>query len=78
MRTTAKIMDLQCYFFIVKMVHSDTYDGYLDIIMKLDTMKLSQFKHGIPRVNLHIPEWMNEISIVVETYSEIVRQIFNL
>ena len=78
MLTTANIMDIQCYFFIVKMVHSDTYDGYLDIIMKLDTMKLSQFKNGIPRVNLHIPEWMNEISIVVETYSEIEGQIFNL
>ena len=41
-------------------------------------MKLSQLKHGIPRANLQIAEWMNEISIEEETHSEIVRQKLKL
>ena len=41
-------------------------------------MKLSQFKHDIPRANLQIAEWMNEISIEEETHSEIVRQKLKL
>ena len=41
-------------------------------------MKMSHFKHEIPKANLQIAEWMNEISIAGETYSEIVRQKFTL
>ena len=39
---------------------------------------MSHFKHDIPKSNLHILEWVNEISIAGETYSEIVRQKFTL
>ena len=39
---------------------------------------MSYFKHKIPKANLHIAEYMNEISIAGETYSEIVRQKFTL
>ena len=41
-------------------------------------MNIYQFKNYIHRENLHISEWMSEISISGETYSEILRQKFNL
>ena len=41
-------------------------------------MKMSQFKHYTPKSNLHIEESMKEIFIAGKTYSEIVRQKFNL
>ena len=53
-------------FFIVKMVCPDTRAGLSDIKTKLETMKISQFKHDISKANPHIEEWINEISIDVE------------
>ena len=41
-------------------------------------MKTSHLKHDTYKSNLQIAEWMNEISIAGETYSEIVRQKFTL
>ena len=41
-------------------------------------MNLSQFKHDITMENIWIVEWMNEISIAGETYSETVIQKLNL
>ena len=42
------------FFVIVKMVRPDTRAGCLDIKTKLDTMKMSQFKHDISKENLQI------------------------
>ena len=39
---------------------------------------MSQFNHDLPNANLHIAEFMNEISSAGETYSEIVGKKFNL
>ena len=41
-------------------------------------MKMSQLKHDTPKSNLNILEWMNEIPIYGETYSEIPRHQFTL
>ena len=60
------------------MVRPDTCVGCSDIKSKLEKMKMSHSKHDIPKANLKIVECMNEISIAGETYSEIVRQQFNL
>ena len=56
------------FFVIVKMVRPDTHAVFSDIKSKLETIRMSEFKYGIPRSNLHIAEWMNEISIDGETY----------
>ena len=66
------------FFVMVKMVHPDTRAGWSDIKTKLETTKMSQFKHGISKENLHIEEWINEISIAVEYYSENFSWQFNL
>ena len=55
-------------FVIVKMVRPDTHAGSPDIKYSMENMKIFQFKHYIPRANLQITEWMNEISIARETY----------
>ena len=39
---------------------------------------MSHFKHDNPKSNLHIAEWKTKISSAGETYSEILRQKFNL
>ena len=65
-------------FVIVKMVQPDTCTGCSDINTNLENMKMSQFKYDIPKTNLHILEWMNEIYIDGKNYSETVRQEFNL
>ena len=39
---------------------------------------MSHFKHVTPKSNMQIAEWMNEISIAGENYSEIARQQFTL
>ena len=66
------------FFVIVKLVRPDTCAGCSNIMYRLENMNMSHFKHDIPKDNLHILEWMNEISITGETYSEIVRQKFTL
>ena len=43
--------------------------GCSEINMKLETMNIYQFKYDMPRGNIQIAEWMNEISIAGETYS---------
>ena len=69
-------MEPQC--FIVIMVRPDTRAGYSNIKMNLETMKLSLFKHVIPKANIHISYLMDEISIAGETYSDIVRKHLTL
>ena len=41
-------------------------------------MKMYHLKHDIAKANLQIVEYMNEISISGEAYSEIVRQKLTL
>ena len=65
-------------FVIVKMVWPDTCAEFSDIESKLENIKMSQLKHEIPKSNLQIPERMKKIYIYEKTYSEIVRQEFNL
>ena len=62
----------------VKMVRTYTRAGWSDINSKLENMKMYHFKHEIPKANLHITEWMNDIYIFGEIYSKIVRQKFAL
>ena len=66
------------FFVILKMVcpYTRTWRSYIN--SKLDNTNMSHFKHDIPKSNLHIAEWMNEISIAGESYSEIVRHKFKL
>ena len=63
---------------IVKIVRPDTHVGCLDIKKNMVTMRMSNFKYDIPKAKLYIAEWINEISIAGETYSEVVSQQFNL
>ena len=56
-------------FVIIKMVRPDAHTGCPYIKSNMDNMKMSQFKHYTPKYNLHIAEWMNEISIYGETHS---------
>ena len=49
-------------FVIVKMVCPDTHADLSDINMNLEIMRMSQFKHGIPKADLQVAEWTNEIS----------------
>ena len=55
-------------FVIVKIVRPDTRPGCSDINSNLENMKMSHFKHDIPKSNLQISEWTNKISITGETY----------
>ena len=55
-------------FVIIKMVLPDTCNGCSDIKTKIDTMKISQLNHDKSKANLHISEWVNDISIDRETY----------
>ena len=48
-------------FVILKMVRPDTRSEWSDIKSKLENMKMSHFKYEIPKSNLQIAEWMNEI-----------------
>ena len=66
------------FFVIVKMVRPDTCARCSYIKTKLETMKISQLKYDITRSNLHIEEWMNDISIAGKTYPEFLMQPFNL
>ena len=59
------------FFVIVKMVLHNTRTGWSYIKSKMDTIEMSQFKHDIPRYNLQIVEFINEIFIAGETYWEI-------
>ena len=43
-------------FVNVKLVQPDTHAGYPDIKSKMENMKMSHFKHDIPKVNLQIEE----------------------
>ena len=63
-------------FVIVKIVQPDTCSGCSAIKSKLENMKMSHSKHDNPKANLQIAEWINDIPITGETYSEIVRQKF--
>ena len=54
---------------IVKMVGPDTHSGWSDIKSKPGNMKIPHFKHDIPKSNLQIAEWINEIYISGEIYS---------
>ena len=65
-------------FVIVKMVQPDTRAVCSYIKYKLENMKKYHIKHDIPKSNHQILEWMNEISITGETYSEIARHKFTL
>ena len=56
------------FFVIVKMVQPDTREGWSDIKYKLEHTNMYHFKHDIPKSNLKIAEWMNDISIAGETY----------
>ena len=60
------------------MVRPDTGAILSDIKTNMETMNMSNFNHDIPKSNLHIAEWMNEISIAGESYSEIMRHKFKL
>ena len=42
------------FFVVVKMVGPDTRAGLSYIESNIYIMKMSQFKHNIPRANLHI------------------------
>ena len=42
------------FFVIVKMAHPDTHEGCSDIKTKLETMKMSHFKHDTPTSNLQM------------------------
>ena len=66
------------FFVIVKMVIPDTRAGCSDTKKKIETTKMSQLEHDISQASLQIIEWMNEISIAGEYYSEFSRQKFNL
>ena len=66
------------FFVNIKIVRPDTHAGYSDIKSKLENTKMSHLKYDIPKSNLQIAEWTNEISIAGETNLEIVRQKFNL
>ena len=66
------------FFVVVKMVRPDTHSGCSYIKSKLENMKMSQFKHDIPKENLQIAERMNYIYIREETYSEIMSHQLNL
>ena len=66
------------FFVTVKMVRPDKCAEFSDIKSNLENMILSHFKRDIHKANLQIAEWMNEISIAEETYSEILRQKFIL
>ena len=65
-------------FVILKMVRPDTRVGCSDTNYKLEIMNISQFKHDTTKATLQIVEWMNEIYIYGETYSETVKHQFNL
>ena len=56
------------FFVIVKIVLPDTRAGWSDVKYKLLKMKMYQFKHDIPKANMQISEWVNEIFISEETY----------
>ena len=71
-------MDMQMFFSVVKMVRPDTRAGCSDIKTKLETMKMSQFKHDIYKSNPQISEYMNDISKAEESYSGIFRQKIKL
>ena len=60
------------------MVWTDTRAGCSDIKINVDTMNMYQFKHDVSKANLQVAEWMNKISIAVETYPKIARRGFNL
>ena len=57
------------FFVILKLVQPDKRTGWSGINYKLENMKMSHFKHEVPKSNLKISEYMNEISISGETYS---------
>ena len=60
------------------MVRPNICAGFSDIKSNLENMKMSHFKHDTPKSNLKIAEWMNEVSIYGEIYSEILRHKFTL
>ena len=43
-------------FFVVKIVLPETISGCSYIMTKLETMKMSQFKHDISKANLQVSE----------------------
>ena len=51
------------FFVVVKMVRPDTHAVCSDIKTNLESIRMSHFKHDIPKYNLQIVEWMNKISI---------------
>ena len=48
---------------IIKSLQPDTNAVCSDIKSNMENMNMSHFKHDIPKINLKIAEWMNEISI---------------
>ena len=61
-----------------KIVWSDTCTGWSDIRKNMETMSMSKLNNYIPKFNLHISEWANEISIAVENYSYFWGKILSL
>ena len=62
-------MEMQMFFVVVKTARPDMCSGWSDIKSYLENMKMDHFKHDTPKSNLHIAEWMSDISIYGETYS---------
>ena len=55
-------------FVIIKIVRPDTRVELPDIMKNLEAARMSLLKHDTPKANLQIAEWMNKISISLETY----------
>ena len=51
------------------MVLADTNAGFSYINSKLENMKKYHFKYDIPKANLNIAKWINEISVSGKPYS---------
>ena len=51
------------FFGIVKMVWPDTRKRCSDIKSNPENINISHLKHDIPKSNLKVAEWMNEIYI---------------
>ena len=73
----SNMMEPQCFFDIFKFGLPDSCAVCSYIKKNLENMNIYPFKHDAPKANIYISEWMNDISIARETYSEIVRQKTN-
>ena len=55
------------------MLFPDTCTGFSFIKKNMETIKMSQFNYDVLKINIHIAECMNKISVAGETYSGIAR-----